>query len=211
MKTDDLIDLLAKDEVTPKQRRPWRAAVIAGLAGLVVAVFLLASTLRLREDLGDAVMMVMMKAGFAAAFAAAALPVMLRLWRPGRPLGALLYGAAALTVIAVGATVIALAGVDPSERMQAWMGGGFPWCVVIVPILAMPTAAALLWIAKQFAPTRLTMTGAAIGGFSGGVAAMAYAMYCPIDSVPFVATWYAVAIGVCAAIGALVGSRALRW
>ena len=40
---------------------------------------------------------------------------------------------------------------------------------------------------------------------------MAYAMYCPTDSVAFVTTWYALAIAVCAALGALLGSRLLRW
>ena len=55
------------------------------------------------------------------------------------------------------------------------------------------------------------MTGAAIGALSGGVSAMAYAMYCPTDSVAFVTTWYTLAIAVCAALGALVGSRFLRW
>jgi hypothetical protein len=64
---------------------------------------------------------------------------------------------------------------------------------------------------RAFAPTRLMLTGAAIGALSGGVAAMAYAMYCPTDSVAFVTTWYALAIAVCAALGAVVGSRFLRW
>jgi hypothetical protein len=34
-------------------------------------------------------------------------------------------------------------------------------------------------------------------------------MYCPTDSVAFVTTWYTLAIAVCAALGALVGSRFL--
>ncbi|MBL8531151.1 MAG: DUF1109 family protein, partial [Hyphomonadaceae bacterium] len=62
-----------------------------------------------------------------------------------------------------------------------------------------------------FAPTRLALAGAAIGAISGGVGAMAYAMYCPTDSVAFVTTWYSLAIALCAAIGAGVGSRLLRW
>ena len=40
---------------------------------------------------------------------------------------------------------------------------------------------------------------------------MAYAMYCPTDSVAFVTTWYTLAIAVCAALGAFVGSKFLRW
>jgi hypothetical protein len=82
---------------------------------------------------------------------------------------------------------------------------------VLIPILAVPAAALLTWFMRAFTPTRITLTGAAIGALSGGVSAMAYAMYCPTDSVAFVTTWYTLAIAVCAALGALVGSRFLRW
>ena len=63
--------------------------------------------------------------------------------------------------------------------------------------------------AKIFASESLVW--ALILAFMITVGAMAYAMYCPIDSAAFVVTWYAVAIGLCAAIGALVGSILLRW
>jgi hypothetical protein len=211
MKTDDLIDLLVKDEMPAKPRPAAPRALFAAAIGLAIAGFLVVSVLKLRHDFGDAIMMVMMKAGFAAAFAAIALPLMLTLLRPGRRLGRLAFALAAAFVVAALAAMIALAGTDPSERMRVWMGGGLPWCVIVVPILAAPTTAALLWIARRFAPTRLTLTGGAIGAFSGGIGAMAYAMYCPIDSVAFVATWYALAIAVCAALGALAGARFLRW
>ena len=64
---------------------------------------------------------------------------------------------------------------------------------------------------RAFAPTRLTLTGAAIGALSGGVGAMAYAMYCPVDSAAFVMTWYVLGIALSAAIGALLGAKFLRW
>ena len=44
-----------------------------------------------------------------------------------------------------------------------------------------------------------------------GVGAVAYSMYCPVDSVAFVTTWYVIAIALCAAFGALIVSRFLRW
>ena len=91
------------------------------------------------------------------------------------------------------------------------MGGAFPWCIVTIPLLAAPTAALLGWFVRDLAPTRLAMTGAALGAVSGGIGAMAYAMYCPVDSMPFVVTWYAVAIAFCAVIGAVLGARLLRW
>ena len=49
------------------------------------------------------------------------------------------------------------------------------------------------------------------GVLSGALAAMAYALTCPVDSAAFVATWYPLAIAACAALGALAGKLALRW
>jgi hypothetical protein len=82
---------------------------------------------------------------------------------------------------------------------------------VAVPLLAAPTGAGLIWLARGLAPTRLAASGAAIGALAGGIGAMAYSMYCPVDSAAFVATWYALAIALCAAVGAIVGSILLRW
>jgi hypothetical protein len=211
VKTDQLIDMLARG-VEPVARPRWllRLALTLGV-GLIVGVALLTIGLGVRPDIGVAMMPVMMKALFSAAAAAAALPLAVRLMRPGRPLGWRLAALAVFAALATLVTIIALMGEDPSRRMEAWTGGGFPWCLVLVPLLGAPTAALLIWLMRAFAPTRLTMTGAAIGAVSGGVGAMAYSMYCPIDSVAFVATWYALAIALCAVLGALIGGKLLRW
>lgn len=211
MKTDQLIDLLAKN-VEPAERPRWVRRLALTLAvGLAAGVFIIAVWLGVRPDLGAARMPVMLKAMFAAAAAAVILPLAVRLMRPGRPLGWRIGAVVLFVGLCVAATVIALMGEAPQDRMDALMGGGFPWCVVIVPILAAPTAAGLLWLMRAFAPTRLTLAGAAIGALSGGIGAMAYAMYCPVDSVAFVTTWYVVAIALCAALGAAIGARLLRW
>jgi hypothetical protein len=212
VKTDHLIDMLAQG-VEPAERPRWaRRLALTLLVGLVVAVVLVAVGLGVRPDLGGAARMpVMMKAMFSAAAAAAILPIVMRLMKPGRPLGWRIGAVLLFVGVCVVATVVALMGEAPDERMAAWMGGGFPWCVVVVPVLAAPTAAGLLWLMRAFAPTRLTLAGAAIGALSGGIGAMAYAMYCPVDSMAFVTTWYVVAIALCAALGAVIGARLLRW
>ncbi len=211
MKTDHLIDMLARG-VEPAERPRWMRRMALTLAvGLTAAVLIVALWIGVRPDLGVARMPVMMKAMFSAAAAAMMLPMAARLMKPGRPLGWRIGAVLLFVGVCAVATIVALMGEAPEERMAAWMGGGFPWCVVIVPILAAPTAAGLLWLMRSFAPTRLTLAGAAIGALSGGVGAMAYAMYCPVDSVAFVTTWYVVAIALCAAIGAVIGARLLRW
>jgi hypothetical protein len=211
VKTDHLIDMLARG-VEPAERPRWaRRMALTLLVGLIAAVLIVAIGIGVRPDLGAARMPVMMKAMFAAAAAAAILPIAVRLMKPGRPLGWRIGAIVLFLAVCVIATVVALMGEAPEDRMAAWMGGRFPWCVVIVPILAAPTAGGLLWLMRAFAPTRLMLAGAAIGALSGGVGAMAYAMYCPVDSVAFVTTWYVVAIALCAAIGAVIGARVLRW
>lgn len=211
MKTDQLIEVLARG-AGPTEKRRWRAQLaVTVLTGLAVAVVLVVIGLGVRPDIGAAPMPIMMKAVFSAFAAAAVLPLAVRLMRPGRPLGWRVGAVLLFAIVCAAATVVALMGEPPEQRMQAWTGGGFPWCIVVVPLLAAPTAAGLLWLMRAFAPTRLAMAGAAVGAFSGGVAAMAYSMYCPVDSVAFVTTWYVLAIGVCAALGAIVGARFLRW
>ncbi|MGH6949902.1 MAG: NrsF family protein, partial [Vitreimonas sp.] len=199
MKTDDLIDALARG-VEPAERPRWRRNLaVTLLAGLAAAALLVAIGLGVRPDIGVARMPMMMKALFSALCAAVVLPVVVRLMQPGRPLGWRIGAVLLFAGLCAAATVVALMGEMPERRWEAWMGGAFPWCVVLIPVLAAPIAALLVWFMRAFAPTRLTLTGAAIGALSGGVGAMAYAMYCPTDSVAFVTTWYALAIAVCAA------------
>ncbi len=53
--------------------------------------------------------------------------------------------------------------------------------------------------------------GAAAGLLAGAIGAALYATHCPDDSPLFVATWYTLAIGFVVGLGALAGSRLLRW
>jgi hypothetical protein len=181
------------------------------IAGLIVAALLVSIGLGVRPDIGVAGMPVMMKALFAALAAAVILPVAVQLMKPGRPLGWRVGAVVVFVGLCAIATIVALMGEMPERRFETWMGGAVPWCVVLIPILAAPVAALLTWFMRAFTPTRITLAGAAIGALSGGVGAMAYAMYCPTDSVAFVTTWYTLAIAVCAALGALIGSKFLRW
>jgi hypothetical protein len=211
VKTDHLIDMLARG-VEPADRKKWVWRLVGALAGgLLIAALMLIVMLGVRDDMAAARMPVMWKSMFSAIAAAVALPLALRLMRPGRALGWRVAAVALFVGAAILATIVALMGEAPETRMRAWMGGGFPWCLVLVPVLAAPTAALLIWLIRGLAPTRLALTGAAIGAVSGGIGAMAYSMYCPVDSVAFVTTWYVAAIALCAALGALVGSKFLRW
>lgn len=211
MRTEHLIEFLVRGgEPAPRTAHLRRLAVTL-VCGLALAVALIVFGPGVREDFMDHRMPVMWKSLFSAAAAAAALPLTVRLMRPGRPLEWRIAAVLAFAGLAALTAFIALMGEAPEQRMQAWLGGEFPWCIVLVPLLAAPTAALLVALMRVFAPTRLTLTGAAIGAAAGGIGAMAYSMFCPVDSIAFVTTWYVVAIGFCAALGAILGTRLLRW
>lgn len=215
MKTEDLIAMLARSAganppETAQKDFNMRLAAALG-AGFVVAALLVIVFLHMRPDIGVNIDAVLMKAAFAAMIAVLSLPLALKLLRPGQSLGWRAGAAAAFIAIAIVLGLVSLAGAAPQQRLAKLMGGGFPWCVALIPVLAAPSAALLVWLMRGFAPTNLALAGAAIGAAAGGIGAVAYAMYCPVDSVAFVTIWYSAAIALCAALGSLIASKFLRW
>ncbi|CAN0443963.1 unnamed protein product [Phaeothamnion confervicola] len=165
----------------------------------------------IREDLGSVFATVLLKAAFGVAAAAAAAPLLLELARPNvsarRAATPAVVFAAASVSIAFAAFVVT----PPDARMTAWFGGGVPECLYRIPLLAAPIAIALFLAVRGLGPTRLSLAGAAIGGVSGSLAAIAYASCCQMDSALYVASWYLGGILFCAAVGAVVIGRALKW
>jgi hypothetical protein len=211
MNTDDLIDALSRNPAPAEPPRHGERVGMALAAGGVIALAFLLLSFGVRPDLMDKLPVVAAKAGFSAALAGFAALLAARLARPGRPTGWRAWALAAALVASLAVAGLMLTQTDPSTRLAAWTGGGFPWCLVIIPALAAPFAAGLMAVMRAMAPTRLELSGAAIGGVAGGMGAMVYALYCPVDSVAFVTTWYALAIALCAAAGAFLGQRFLRW
>src|SRR6267378_973128 len=77
--------------------------------------------------------------------------------------------------------------------------------------VTLPLLAAALIGLRHGAPTRPAVTGAIAGLLSAGLAATLYASHCTDDSPLFVAAWYTIATALVTAIGALAGSRVLRF
>jgi hypothetical protein len=82
---------------------------------------------------------------------------------------------------------------------------------VLVPLYALLPLAGLFALARRGAPVRPRLTGLAAGIGAAGLATVAYALHCPEDAVPFLATWYPLAMAVAGGLGALAGPRLLRW
>lgn len=215
MTTDELIAALAR---TPEPARPTRfnfRVAIALVVGLVLGLIILRLTFGFRPDIGIAAPVVALKAGFSALIATFAGGLALTLARPQiKGSGSTKRAAAPLVVLlfaglSIGA--ITLFSTSSGQRFEAFTGGGFPWCIILIPLFGLPTAALLMWVLKDAAPTRLALAGASVGALSGGIGAVVYAMFCPVDSIAFVTIWYIAGIGVASALGAWAGVKLLRW
>jgi hypothetical protein len=212
MKTDDLIRALAADR-EPAGPAPGTALALSGALGLVISALLFMWLVPLRPNLGEAMrsypfMLKPIEMGILAVVAAI---VVLRLARPGAPLGRTLVAAAVVPAIMVAAVAVELMQVPRTEWLVRLAGVHWYLCVLNMVLLSLPILAALLFGLRYGAPTRPVLAGAGAGLLSGAVSASLYIAHCPDDSPLFVAAWFTLAIAIATGIGALAGSRLLRW
>jgi hypothetical protein len=135
----------------------------------------------------------------------------LRLAQPGASIGRVLWVAALVPAIMVAALGFEMASVPRVQWLDRLAGVHWYVCVLNMVLLSLPITAALLVGLRFGAPTRPTIAGAGAGLLGGAVAASLYISHCPDDSPIFVAAWFTLAIVIATGIGALAGSRLLRW
>ena len=207
MTTDELIAILAR---SPEPAHPRRFKVhfaLALVAGLAIGLLALKLTLGFRPDIGMAAPVVALKVGLSALIATFAGGLAIELAKP-QTVGNEQTKRAASPLIALALGSVAIGAITVFE---AFTGGGFPWCLVAIPIMGLPTALLLLWVLKDAAPTRLMLAGASVGALSGGIGAIIYATFCSLDSIAFVTIWYVAGIGISSALGAWLGAKVLHW
>lgn len=212
MKTQELIALIAED-ATPVRHRSMAPRLIgAALSGAVISAAILVVWLGLRP-MGPAMHSpsFWMKAAYGALIATAGMLTTVRLARPGgridAAVGLALAAAAWLAALAALETVRTAA----PGMAQLWLGDSWYVCPFRILALATPVFAAMLWWLRSMAPTRLALAGAAAGVCAGGVGAMVYGLYCEETTAAFVVIWYSLGMAGCAALGAAIGARLLRW
>jgi hypothetical protein len=77
--------------------------------------------------------------------------------------------------------------------------------------ISAPIYLGLVFGMRRLAPTRPSLAGASAGFLAGALGATAYQVFCPETGAMFVTTWYTLGIAACTVVGAVIGSRALRW
>lgn len=211
MKTDDLITALAQDAPV---RWPLGRAVAAAMAGgAVVAGVIFFAGIGVRPDVMQAVETIryLFKFVVTLALAVTATGLILHLARPGVPLGAWRWALLAAPVLLIVSVALEMMAMPMSSWGTRWIGTNAPWCLTLIPLMALGPLALMLWALRQGAPRRPGLAGAVAGLVASGIAATFYAAHCPDDSPFFVATWYTLATGIVVLIGTLAGRRWLRW
>jgi len=213
MKTDDLVAVLSTNVEPIGRGLVGRTISIAVAGGAAVALGLVFAVLGLRADLTTirATIFMLLKIAFALAVIGLAMRYLLRLARPGaeRGLSPLTIAVPFAAIALLGAISLGFAPSSHWNRMI--LGDEWLECLLSIPIIAIVPFAVIIFAVRRAAPTNLVRTGAVAGLLAGGVSAVAYALHCTDDSLPFVAVWYGATIVLCTLAGAALGPRLLRW
>ena len=211
MDTDRLIRTLAEDK--HRARPVGFALMLALIAAAPVSLLMFFTELGIRPDVMTAMRNPFFDLKFAVTLAlvVAAIAVSLHLSRPEaslRGFGWLLLIPAGILTAGIGGEMMMPQRLPMMTRM---VGSNSRVCLTAIPLMSLPLLAAALTGLRHGAPTRPAVAGAIAGLLSAGLAATLYASHCTDDSPLFVATWYTIATALVTAIGALAGSRVLRF
>lgn len=213
MRTEQLIDILGANVEPVDRGQLPRAVLISVGVGLVAAVITIAAVLGVRSDLDQSrsVAFLLLKLVFTLAVV---VPASLHLFKLARPGGEYTTRLALVALPFIAIWVVAainLAAAPYSNWQTMLLGQEWRKCLVSIPLIAIMPFAAIVWAMRKAAPTDLTRAGSVAGLVAGGVSATAYAIHGTGDSLPYIALWYGSTIALCALMGAIFGSRLLRW
>jgi hypothetical protein len=212
MKTEQLIRTLAADNAH-RARPVGLVLALALLAAAPVAVAMFLAGLGVRPDVMTAMHNPFFNLKFVEtlALAISAIVVSLHLSRPEASVKG--WGWLLLIPVGILAGGVAVEMMMPQKvpMMTRLVGSNSRVCLTAIPLMSLPLLAAALIGLRHGAPTRPAIAGAIAGLLSAGLAATLYASHCTDDSPLFVVTWYTIATALVAAVGALVGSKVLKF
>jgi hypothetical protein len=213
MKTDDLIKALAADAKSverPISRTLAGAVGVGALLSMTVFLMMIGTRPDFIELLSSSVRYVF-KLVVMLSLAVPAYFLVRGLSRPDFKIDGGLWWLAlgpAMLLLGVGLELITI----PSDTWHAKMiGHNSFYCMTLVPMLSLAPFVAVLYALKCGATMHPAIAGAIGGILSAGIGATLYASHCPDDSPLFVAAWYPVSFVLMTILGAVIGSRYLRW
>lgn len=211
MRTDELIVALSTHAGPAPSAVVARRLAPAMAFGVLASVALTLLILGPVKDLAVPGAALWIKLVYAGALGAGAAWLTGRLARPAaRSAGAALAVAGVVIAVALAGTFSLLA-TEPGERLRQALGHSWAICPWAVFGLSLPALAATMWAVRGLAPTRPRAAGLAAGLLAGAAGAAGYALACVESSTVFIAIWYTLGIAMCAALGAALGPRVLRW
>jgi hypothetical protein len=211
MKTSELITLLASDPLPPDL--PGTSWYLALGGAMVLNLFLVIGVWGLHADVPGLL--------HSASFQIKGLWLLALLlcsgaglWRMARPDHRGGFGMQGIGLVWLAMTLLgahSLWQADPDQRLGLLMGQSWWSCPLSIALIALPWLAVWLMYLRQMAPTRLALSGASAGLLSGALATALYSLHCSETSYAFFSVWYAAGMALSSLIGALLGSRWLRW
>lgn len=211
MKTDTLIDMLARDAGPAPRALAARRLSPAAAAGLLLSALIAISWFGAIPAQMFATAVPWTKMAYAGALALAAGWLTARLSRPAAPIGQPRRAMALVLLAMAVAGGVSLAAAPANTRLEALLGHSWFTCPWSVLVLSLPALVASLWAVRGLAPTRPRAAGFAAGLLAGSVGAFGYSLSCPEASPAFVAVWYTLGIAFTGGLGAILGPRVLRW
>jgi hypothetical protein len=211
MKTEQLIDMLARDAGPAPRAVAARRLVPAILLGLAASSLLALLVLGPLPGAAFQTPAPWIKLAYAFSLAAAAAVLTARLAKPVAQLKTPQSAVSAVVAAMVLAGLAALFLTPAEDRWKAVIGQTWLICPWFLMGLSLPALAVILLAVRGLAPIHLKRAGFASGLLAGAMGATGYALHCPESSTAFVAIWYTVGIGLTGLLGRALGPIALRW
>jgi hypothetical protein len=134
-----------------------------------------------------------------------------RLSIPGASLGRAWFMLAVPYAIVWAVALAELVMALGAARQALLLGHTWTQCPWFIALLSVPCYLALSWAMRGLAPTRLRLSGAAVGLLSGAVGTLIYVLRCPEIGVPFWASWHSAGMAIPALAGFLLARVSFRW
>lgn len=213
MQTSDLIKQLST-QVTPVSRQSCvRRLLLAWLTGTATALLLLTLTIGVRGDLGSAIFTWSFWMKWLYTIALIVIGVMLSLYfaRPDNHSAKVLWWLLVPFVLLALLAAYQLNNAPQDAIHFMWMGHSALICPWNIFGISIPVFIALMWMMRKLAPTQLRLAGFAAGCLAGASGATVYALLCNESTAPFIVAWYSLGILLPGLLGAIIGTKVLRW